>query len=91
MLVFFSLPGRSVRPQLPGDVPESPGLPGAELLPAGPLRLLLRLGLEWLPLQPRYGDVGIHQLAWASSAAWLCSPAAAAPVQTSPSPRVGVG
>lgn len=74
---FSSLPGRPVWPQLPGDVPESPGLPGAELLPARPLRLLLRLGLEWLPLRPRYRDMGIHQLslpAWASSRAWLlCS------------------
>ena len=91
---FSSLPGRPVWPQLPGDVPESPGLQRAELLLAGPLRLLLRLRLEWLPLQPRYGDMGVHQLphlAWASARARLCSPAAAAPVQTSPSLRVGVG
>lgn len=69
---FSSLPGRPVWPQLPGDMPESPGLQGAELLPAGPLRLLLRLRLEWLSLQPRYGDVVVHQLthpAWASSRA----------------------
>lgn len=71
---FCSLPGRPVWPQLPGEVPGSPGLPGAELLPARPLRLLLCLGLEWLPLRPRYRDMGIHQLshpAWASSRAWL--------------------
>lgn len=69
---FSSLPGRPVWPQLPGDVPESPGLQGAELLPAGPLRLLLCLGLEWLPLQPRYGGVGTRRIAradWASSGA----------------------
>jgi len=56
--LFSSLPGRPVWPQLSGDVPESPGLQGAELLPAGPLWLLLRLGVERLPLQPRYGNMG---------------------------------
>lgn len=56
--LFSSLPGRPVWPQLPGDVPESPGLQGAELLPAGPIWLLLCLGVERLPLQPRYGNMG---------------------------------
>lgn len=56
--LFSSLPGRPVWPQLSGDVPESPGLQRAELLPAGPLWLLLRLRVERLPLQPRYGNMG---------------------------------
>lgn len=59
---FSSLPGRALWPQLPGDMPESPGLQGTELLSAGPLRLLLRLRLEWLPLQSRYENMGTHQL-----------------------------
>lgn len=71
--LFSSLPGRPIWPQLPGDVPESPGLQGAELLPARPLWLLLRLGVERLPLQPRYRDVGI------------CHPA----LHGGPSPHVG--
>lgn len=84
---FPSLRGRPVWPQLPGDVPESPGLPGAELLPARPLRLLLRLGLERLPLRPRYRDImGVHQLsppAWASSRAWLLSSSTSANLSAS--------
>lgn len=81
---FSSLPGRPVWPQLPGDVPECPGLQGAELLPAGPLRLLLRLGLERLPLQPRYGDV-------VSIALPIQTGFPLGPVQTSPGLRVGLG
>lgn len=83
---FFSLPGRPVWPQLPGDVPESSGLSGAELLPARPLWLLLCLRLEWLPLRPRYRDMGVHQLShppWASSRAWLLSSSTSANLSAS--------
>lgn len=83
---FFSLPGRPVWPQLPGDVPESSGLSGAELLPARPLWLLLCLRLEWLPLRPRYRDRGVHQLShppWASSRAWLLSSSTSANLSAS--------
>lgn len=82
---FSSLPGRPVWPQLPGDVPENPGLPGAELLPSRPLWLLLCLRLEWLPLRPRYRDKGVHQVSpsWASSRAWLLSSSTSAILSTS--------